>query len=207
MVLRTGSLARPRESVLIVTATRGVTEDGTWHDPPVYAIVARDEQRIHFRHADPPTCNPDKYCTPSMPPVESSSREPLATRPGTRANLSSGTVTAGSSPSGRIGIRRFIKGLSCDTEGKNVNCRNSLPKAVHPLSMLNKLAFAATAAVAMLGVTSKAHAVPNWHLSPEIGYINGACNLAANLGMTTRVGYYGEAAPHTGDNPNSAVLI
>ena len=34
---------------------------GTWHDPPVYAIVARDEQRIHFRLADPPTPNPDKY--------------------------------------------------------------------------------------------------------------------------------------------------
>lgn len=34
---------------------------GTWHDPPVYAIVARDGQRIHFRLADPPTANPDKY--------------------------------------------------------------------------------------------------------------------------------------------------
>ena len=34
---------------------------GTWHDPPVYAIVARDEHRIHFRFADPPTSNPDKY--------------------------------------------------------------------------------------------------------------------------------------------------
>jgi uncharacterized glyoxalase superfamily protein PhnB len=34
---------------------------GTWHDPPVYAIVARDEQRIHFRLADPPTPSPDKY--------------------------------------------------------------------------------------------------------------------------------------------------
>lgn len=33
----------------------------TWHDPPVYAIVARDEQRIHFRFADPPASNPDKY--------------------------------------------------------------------------------------------------------------------------------------------------
>jgi hypothetical protein len=88
-----------------------------------------------------------------------------------------------------------------------VNCRNSLPKAVHPLGMLNKLACAATAAVAMLGVTSKAHAAPLWHLSPEIGYINGACNLGANLGMTTRVGYYGETAPRTGDNPNSALLI
>ena len=34
---------------------------GTWHDPPVYAIVARDEQKIHFRLADPPTPSPDKH--------------------------------------------------------------------------------------------------------------------------------------------------
>ncbi len=34
---------------------------GTWFDPPVYAIVARDDHRIHFRVADPPTPNPDKY--------------------------------------------------------------------------------------------------------------------------------------------------
>lgn len=34
---------------------------GTWNDPPVYAIVARDGQRIHFRLADPPAPNPDKY--------------------------------------------------------------------------------------------------------------------------------------------------
>ena len=34
---------------------------GTWHAPPVYAIVARDDQRIHFRLADPPTPSPDKY--------------------------------------------------------------------------------------------------------------------------------------------------
>jgi uncharacterized glyoxalase superfamily protein PhnB len=34
---------------------------GTWHDPPVYAIVARDRQRIHFRCAEPPAPNPDKY--------------------------------------------------------------------------------------------------------------------------------------------------
>src|SRR5262249_7868026 len=33
----------------------------TWMDPPVYAIVARDEQAIHFRCAEPPTANPDKY--------------------------------------------------------------------------------------------------------------------------------------------------
>ena len=34
---------------------------GTWHDPPVYAIVARDEHKIHFRCAEPPTANPGKY--------------------------------------------------------------------------------------------------------------------------------------------------
>jgi uncharacterized glyoxalase superfamily protein PhnB len=33
----------------------------TWMDPPVYAIVARDGQAIHFRCAEPPTANPDKY--------------------------------------------------------------------------------------------------------------------------------------------------
>jgi uncharacterized glyoxalase superfamily protein PhnB len=34
---------------------------GTWQDPPVYAIVTRDEHRIHFRCAEPPTANPGKY--------------------------------------------------------------------------------------------------------------------------------------------------
>jgi uncharacterized glyoxalase superfamily protein PhnB len=34
---------------------------GTWQDPPVYAIVARDQNAIHFRCAAPPTANPDKY--------------------------------------------------------------------------------------------------------------------------------------------------
>jgi len=34
---------------------------GTWHDPPEYAIVARDQHRIHFRNAEPPTPSPDKY--------------------------------------------------------------------------------------------------------------------------------------------------
>jgi uncharacterized glyoxalase superfamily protein PhnB len=34
---------------------------GTWQDPPVYAIVARDQHAIHFRCADPPTPNPEKY--------------------------------------------------------------------------------------------------------------------------------------------------
>lgn len=34
---------------------------GTWQDPPVYAIVARDHHAIHFRCAAPPVNNPDKY--------------------------------------------------------------------------------------------------------------------------------------------------
>ena len=34
---------------------------GTWQDPPVYAIIARDQHAIHFRCADPPAPNPDKY--------------------------------------------------------------------------------------------------------------------------------------------------
>lgn len=34
---------------------------GTWLDPPVYAIVARNDRAIHFRCAAPPTANPDKY--------------------------------------------------------------------------------------------------------------------------------------------------
>ena len=34
---------------------------GTWHDPPVYAIVARDEPAINFRCSELPTANPDKY--------------------------------------------------------------------------------------------------------------------------------------------------
>ena len=34
---------------------------GRWQDPPIYAIVARDQQTIHFRCADPPKANPDKY--------------------------------------------------------------------------------------------------------------------------------------------------
>ncbi len=34
---------------------------GTWQDPPVYAIVARNGRAIHFRCAAPPAANPDKY--------------------------------------------------------------------------------------------------------------------------------------------------
>jgi uncharacterized glyoxalase superfamily protein PhnB len=34
---------------------------GMWQDPPVYAIVTRDEQAIHFRCAEPPTANPEKF--------------------------------------------------------------------------------------------------------------------------------------------------
>lgn len=41
--------------------TLGFACVGTWQDPPVYAIVARDQQHIHFRCAPPPTASPDKY--------------------------------------------------------------------------------------------------------------------------------------------------
>jgi uncharacterized glyoxalase superfamily protein PhnB len=34
---------------------------GTWFDPPVYGIIARDEHAIHFRCAAPPTPNPKKH--------------------------------------------------------------------------------------------------------------------------------------------------
>jgi catechol 2,3-dioxygenase-like lactoylglutathione lyase family enzyme len=34
---------------------------GTWYDPPVYAIVARDQHRIHFRVAEPTAPHPEKY--------------------------------------------------------------------------------------------------------------------------------------------------
>jgi uncharacterized glyoxalase superfamily protein PhnB len=39
----------------------GFASLGTWLDPPVYAIVARDQQVIHFRCAAPPIANPHKY--------------------------------------------------------------------------------------------------------------------------------------------------
>jgi uncharacterized glyoxalase superfamily protein PhnB len=32
-----------------------------WQDPPEYAIAARDDHAIHFRCAEPPTRNPEKY--------------------------------------------------------------------------------------------------------------------------------------------------
>src|ERR1041385_4438183 len=32
-----------------------------WQDPPVYAIGSRDQHAIHFRCAEPPTANPNKY--------------------------------------------------------------------------------------------------------------------------------------------------
>ncbi len=34
---------------------------GPWGDPPTYGIVARDRCTIHFRCAEPPTANPEKY--------------------------------------------------------------------------------------------------------------------------------------------------
>ena len=43
------------------TEKLGFTCLGTWQDPPVYAIVARDRHPIHFRCAEPPTANAEKY--------------------------------------------------------------------------------------------------------------------------------------------------
>ncbi|MGA8034676.1 MAG: VOC family protein [Candidatus Acidiferrales bacterium] len=34
---------------------------GTWQDPPVYAIMARDDHAIHFRCAARPKANPGKH--------------------------------------------------------------------------------------------------------------------------------------------------
>jgi len=39
----------------------GFTLLSTWQNPPVYAIMARDQHAIHFRCATPPKGNPDKY--------------------------------------------------------------------------------------------------------------------------------------------------
>jgi uncharacterized glyoxalase superfamily protein PhnB len=41
--------------------TLGFDRVGTWQDPPVYAIIARDGHRIHFRCAAPPGPSADKY--------------------------------------------------------------------------------------------------------------------------------------------------
>ena len=43
------------------TEKLGFTCLGMWQDPPVYAIVARDRYAIHFRCAEPPTPNANKY--------------------------------------------------------------------------------------------------------------------------------------------------
>ncbi len=58
----------PQFSATDIPATLAYSKDklgfqclGTWQDPPVYAIVARDHQPIHLRCAPPPTPNPDKY--------------------------------------------------------------------------------------------------------------------------------------------------
>ena len=81
----------------------------TWQDPPVYAIVARDEHRIHFRCADAPIpkSTTTSYSTPmcssttwtdytlSTRRAVSSLRETLPTHHGTRGNSSSRTVMAG----------------------------------------------------------------------------------------------------------------
>ena len=51
---------------------------GTWPDPPVYTIVARNQHAIHFRCAAPPTVKHKKYPDELLMP----------TCPGTRVSLS-----------------------------------------------------------------------------------------------------------------------
>jgi uncharacterized glyoxalase superfamily protein PhnB len=48
-------------SVTYYEAKLGFKCLGRWQDPPVYAIVAREQQAIHFRCAEPPIANPNKY--------------------------------------------------------------------------------------------------------------------------------------------------
>jgi len=50
----TGTLAYYKDKL-------GFECSGTWQDPPVYAIVTRDQHAIHFRCAEPPTANHNKY--------------------------------------------------------------------------------------------------------------------------------------------------
>ena len=42
---------------------------GTWQQPPVYAIVARDQHRIHFRCAEPPQRIPTNTTTSCSTPT------------------------------------------------------------------------------------------------------------------------------------------
>jgi hypothetical protein len=73
---------------------------GTWQDPPVYAVVARDQHPIHFRCATPPPKNmrtnwsthnsTSKMQTrfiSSTPPTASSSHGDLPTCRGARQSL------------------------------------------------------------------------------------------------------------------------
>ena len=57
---------------------------GTWQDPPVYAIVARDQHAIHFRCADRPQPTPTNMRTNCSTPIYSSkmrTRFTLSTQP------------------------------------------------------------------------------------------------------------------------------
>lgn len=50
-----------RVTLIYYTDKLGFDCVSSWQDPPVYAVVARDGHRIHFRCAEPPTPHPDKY--------------------------------------------------------------------------------------------------------------------------------------------------
>jgi catechol 2,3-dioxygenase-like lactoylglutathione lyase family enzyme len=50
-----------RTTLNYYTEKLGFDGVSTWQDPPLYAIVARDEHRIQFRCAEPPALNREKY--------------------------------------------------------------------------------------------------------------------------------------------------
>ena len=66
---------------------------GTWQDPPVYAIVARDQQVIHFRCAEPPNSQSEQIPgrTARRVPVRRRCRRTLCRVRSPRRRIHSGT--------------------------------------------------------------------------------------------------------------------
>lgn len=71
------------------------------------------------------------------------------------------------------------------------------------IGMPNRLSLLVTG-LALAALHQTAEASPDWHLSQQLGNVNGYCN---GNGISTQVGYYGETTPRTGDNPNSALVV
>ncbi len=58
---RAGKRSGPQATLAWYEEKLGFRSRGTWLNPPVYAIVGRDQHAIHFRCAEPPAWNADKY--------------------------------------------------------------------------------------------------------------------------------------------------